>query len=145
MPVQVAIPYLEDEGRNRTISSYGQEYSPVYVENMKRYLGEKLGEIRRYNRGETDPLEMPIGYDVGPFAMIKGKDPQVVKILRGLMAEENRARGAMPRTEVDPGVYKLYQDRDFFQAALDRAKSQGGTGSIAERRLQETNKAIEAM
>lgn len=145
MPVQVAMPYLEDEGRNRTISSYGQEYSPVYVENMKRYLGEKLGEIRRYNRGETDPLEMPIGYDVGPFAMIKGKDPQVVKILRDLMAEENRARGAMPKTEVDPGVYKLYQDRDFFQAALDRAKSQGGTGSIAERRLQETNKAIEAM
>ena len=65
MPVQVAMPYLEDEGRNRTISSYGQEYSPVYVENMKRYLGEKLGEIGRYNRGETDPLEMPIGYDAG--------------------------------------------------------------------------------
>lgn len=71
MPVQVAMPYLEDEGRNRTISSYGQEYSPVYVENMKRYLGEKLGEIRRYNRGETDPLEMPVGIDAGVAALTK--------------------------------------------------------------------------
>ena len=71
MPVQVAMPYLEDEGRNRTISSYGQEYSPVYVENMKRHLGEKLGEIRRYNRGETDPLEMPVGVDTSVAALTK--------------------------------------------------------------------------
>jgi hypothetical protein len=74
MPVQVAMPYLEDEGRNRTISSYGQEYSPVYVENMKRHLGEKMREIERYNRGETDPLEMPIGIDSGGVAALTKKE-----------------------------------------------------------------------
>src|SRR5574343_508254 len=113
MPVQVAIPYLEDEGRNRTISSYGQEYSPVYVENMKRHLGEKLGEIRRYNRGETDPLEMPVGFDAGSGIAALTKN-QMLKALGKGAALIDRPRYLYNKAyqEANPeGVWR-YADKD---------------------------------
>lgn len=105
--------YLDESGRKDAARfALEQLYEATGIPAFKRY---KQAIKEEYTPGRKSALHLAEAMagvtglgSISPQSlnMIKGKDPQVVKILRGLMAEENRARGAMPGSDIESKVLR---------------------------------------